>query len=98
MRDRVQGRPFHGEFSTADASGLSEANSRFNLYKPGSTTALTLAANERVVVTSVVVAFTGATSRAVQVYDGADATVDAGELLFQSQTVQNVTTVATFPV
>jgi hypothetical protein len=72
------GRPFHGEFTSADASGLSEVNSRFTLYKASSTTSITLASNERVVITDLEINNVTA-GVAVSVYDGADATVDVGE-------------------
>lgn len=75
---QLRGVPFHGEFSSSDASALSEANSRFALYGAGSVTALTLASTDRVCVTGLKV-MTGASALTVTVYDGADATVDAGE-------------------
>lgn len=75
---RIQkGIRFHAEFSSADPSALSEANSRFTLYGDGSTTAITLGASDQVIVTEVNSA-SGATNT-ISVYDGADATVDAGE-------------------
>lgn len=81
MRDQLQGRPFTGVFSSADASALNEANSRFTLYTVGSSTALVLAANERVVITDLAVVVGSAL--AVTVYDGADAIVDAGEVILK---------------
>lgn len=75
------GVPFHGEFSSANASALSEANSRITLYGAGSTTALTLASTDRVLITDLNVETLGTLT--VQVYDGADATVDAGERIYQ---------------
>ncbi len=84
MRDLTQGRPFVGVFSSADASGLSEANSRFTLYNAAQTpAAITLAANERVVITDIDLVYSGATAREVTLYDGADTTVDAGEQIFK---------------
>lgn len=87
MRDQTQGRPFHGEFSSADASALSEANSRFALYPAGSTSALTLAANERVVITDVAVV-TGA-ALTVTLYDGADTTASGGEQILKGSFAAN---------
>lgn len=72
------GVPFHGEFSSADASALSEANSRFTLYGAGSATALTLASTDRVTITDVKL-MVGSSALTATVYDGANATVDAGE-------------------
>src|SRR5262249_13333358 len=73
------GVPIHGEFSSADASALSEPNSRFALYGPGSTSAVTLAAADTVAVSDLVV--TVGAAMTVQVYDGADNAVGAGELV-----------------
>lgn len=73
------GVPFHGEFSSADASALTEANSRFNLYGQSSTSALTLGANDIVQIASASVASAG-TNLTVTIYDGADATPGAGEV------------------
>jgi len=41
-----EGGQVHGEFSSTDATALNEANSRFALYGAGSTSALTLNAND----------------------------------------------------
>jgi len=71
------GVPFHGEFSSADASALSEANSRLALYGAGGVSALTLNANDFVSITDVTIS-TGA-ALTVQVYDGANNAVGAGE-------------------
>lgn len=76
-----QGREFHGEFSSADASALSEANSRFTLYDTGKN-AITLAATERVVITDLFLSV-GATAQVVQAYDGADNSVGNGERIAQ---------------
>lgn len=51
MQRIPDGRPFHGEFSNADASALNEANSRFSLYGAGSTSTITLASNDQVLIT-----------------------------------------------
>ena len=74
------GSPIHGEFASADASALTEPNSRILLYGGGRTTAITLAATDQVIVTSIVVNL-GATARTVTIYDGADNVADAGEVL-----------------
>ncbi len=88
--DRVpRGCRFHGEFSSADASALSEANSRFSLYAELGVTALTLDANDVVVITDVIINFTGVTARNVQIYDGANNVVGAGELIAQATAAQN---------
>src|SRR5262245_32378345 len=71
------GVPAHGEFSSADASGLSEASSRFALYGPGQTSALSLAATDTFAVTDLTVVAGAAMT--VWVYDGANNAVDAGE-------------------
>ena len=84
------GVPFHGEFSSADASALSEANSRFTLYGAGSTTAITLNANDQIEITDISIASAG-TNLTVQVYDGADATVDAGEAVYEAIVPTNTT-------
>jgi len=72
------GTPFHGEFTSADASALNEANSRFSLYGMGSTSAITLASTDQVVITDLKL-ICGATGLTVTVYDGANNTVAAGE-------------------
>lgn len=68
----------HGEFASSDATGLNEANSRLTLYQAGTATSLTLGSSDHFVVCSVTVS-SAATNALVQLYDGADATVDAGE-------------------
>lgn len=70
----------HGEFYSADASALSETNARILLYGAGSTTAITLDANDNVVITDIKV-MVGATTLTVTVYDGANNTVAAGEVI-----------------
>src|SRR5579859_571177 len=80
MRVYPLGRPFHGECGSADASALTEANSRFTLYAGYSTSALTLTSTDIVIVTDILVAV-GATALVVWVYDGANNVVDAGELV-----------------
>ena len=86
----MQGALFHGEFSSADASGLNESQSRFALYGARSTAALTLNAADVVTITDISVS-SGGTNLTVQVYDGADATVDAGELVFKGVVPTNST-------
>lgn len=73
-----RGVPFHGEFTSADASALTETNSRFTLYGARSTSSLTLTANSIVQVTDIL-ASAGSTALVIQVYDGANNVVDAGE-------------------
>lgn len=92
MSDQVYatpGVPFHGEFSSADASALNEANSRFTLYPPGSTSAITLDSNDIVWISDVQV--TVGTTLTVTVFDGTDATVDAGERVFKGGCAANNT-------
>ncbi len=79
MNGYLGGAAIHGEFSSADASALSEANSRILLYGAGSTTALTLNANDHVTITDLKVIAGSALT--VTVYDGTDATPDAGEVI-----------------
>lgn len=70
----------HGEFSSADASALTEANARILLYGAGSTTAVTLAATDHVIITDLKI-LCGATGLTVTVYDGANNTAGAGEVI-----------------
>lgn len=74
--------PFHGEFASADASALTEANGRILLYGPGSTTAITLAATEQVIITSAAVSV-GAAALEVRIYDGANNADAAGEVVLR---------------
>lgn len=69
---------YHGEFSSSDASALSEPNSRILLYGRGSTTAITLASTDQVVITDVKI-MCGASALTVTIYDGANNVVAAGE-------------------
>lgn len=77
----IQGVSFHGEFSSADASALTEANGRILLYGPGSTTAITVASTDYVCITGFTVQL-GATGRTVTIYDGANNAAAAGEVIF----------------
>lgn len=79
MNGYLGGAAFHGEFASADASALSEANSRITLYGAGSTTALTLNSNDYVTITDLKVI--GDVALTTTVYDGADNVVDAGETI-----------------
>lgn len=87
MRDQTQGRPFHGEFSSADASALNEASSRFSLYGAGSTSAITLASHERVVITDI--AIVAGAALTVTLYDGSDTTVGGGEQILKGDFAAN---------
>jgi len=71
------GRPFVGVFSSADASALSEANSRFTLTLAGKTSAYSLGAAEQVALTDLDVVAGAALT--VTVYDGSDTSVGTGE-------------------
>lgn len=72
--------PFHGEFTSADASALSEANSRFTLYKTpaGTRATITLGPQDQVVITDVDIVV-GGTGLTITLYDGDNNTVAAGE-------------------
>lgn len=85
----MEGSPFHGEFHNAvDASGLTEPNQRFTLYGNRSKTALTLGANDIVVICDMSIS-TGATLT-VTIFDGADNTADPGEAIFNHPMAANV--------
>ncbi len=73
---------FHGEFASADASALSESNARVALYGPGGS-ALTLNANDHVVITDICASAASGVSSLVSIYDGTNNTVSAGEILFR---------------
>lgn len=75
----TSGSLVHGEFSSADASGLSEPNARILLYGAGSTTAITLDTNDNVVITDILIV--AAVALTVTVYDGANNSVAAGEVV-----------------
>jgi hypothetical protein len=83
-----RGVPFHGEFSSADASALTEANSRFTLYGGSSTSALTLTSKSVVQIAELVVSV-GATPLAVTVYDGTDNVAGAGEKIIKVNAAAN---------
>jgi hypothetical protein len=72
---------FRGEFSSADARAatLTEATARVSLYIDGTTSAITLAATDRVTITGISAA--AAATITVELYGGSDDTVDAGESL-----------------
>lgn len=84
--------PFSGYFTSATPTALSEANSRFTTkYRnevTGDMAAIVLGADDFFEITDVSVISAAATI--VTVYDGADATVDAGE---QIAVVRNTTNV-----
>lgn len=71
---------FHGEFTSADASALSEANSRFALYQTvaGTRSAIALGVSDQVVITDIDIVV-GGTGLTVTLYDGDNNTVAAGE-------------------
>lgn len=82
----LHGRPFHGEFTSADASALNEENSRITLYDVGKNT-ITLGANEFVVITHITILAGAALT--VQIYDGADTTIGNGERVAQGNYAAN---------
>ena len=80
---------FHGEFSSADASGLAEATARFRLYPVRSKTELSVGAADVVIMTEVCIDYSGATARQITVYDGSDVTADSGEIIARATLAQN---------
>ena len=78
---------FHGEFSSADASALSEGASRFRLYGAGSTTELSLESVDAVVITDYVIV--SASALTVQIYDGSDNTAEGGEIIVKGSFAAN---------
>lgn len=76
-----QGLRFVGTFSSADASALSEANSRFTLCIAGSTSSFSLGSNQRVLISDIDVVSTAALT--VTLYDGEDTTVGTGEQILK---------------
>jgi hypothetical protein len=76
----LSGAPVHGEFSSADASALTEANSRFSIYGAGEASAVTLGSTDVVVITHLHL-MVGSTALTATVYHGSDATADAGEVV-----------------
>ena len=86
------GAPFHGEFVSANANGITEINSRFSLYPgnfnhPGS--ALVRGANDQVIITDIIISSGAAIL--VQFYDGADNVVDNGERIIEANMAINST-------
>lgn len=82
--------PFWGRFYHAtNASALDEATSRYVLYyrdpATGAATAITLGANDTLEILSMTIVASAALL--LQVYDGADAAVDAGEQIAAQRTV-----------
>lgn len=72
--------PFHGEFASADASALSEPNARITMYGRDKNV-ITLLSTDIVVITDIVTCAGAALT--VTLFDGADATPDAGEIIEQ---------------
>ena len=81
---------FHAEFSSADASGLSEPNSRLSLYGARGGSAITLDAQDVVSITDISVTSAG-TNLTISIYDGADNSVGAGELIWKGIVPTNST-------
>lgn len=93
----LPGTPFHGEFSSADASALTEATTaRFVMYPPGSTVALTVGSNDQVIITDVAV-FTVTAAAQPTIYDGADATAGSGEVVFATRSTTGAVQSFTVP-
>jgi hypothetical protein len=85
--DQSLGRPFHGEFSSANASSLTEAQERFTLYSAGSNNSITLASTDMVVITDVFIY--AAASMKVTVFDGSGANPSAGNYILQGTLAAN---------
>lgn len=83
---------FHGEFSSSDASGLSEPNSRFSLYGARGGSALSLDSNDAVTITDLHITSAG-TNLTITVYDGSDNSPGAGELVFKGVIPTNSTVI-----
>lgn len=75
-----RGHNWRGEFSSADASGLTAANSAMTVYLEGATVAHTVAGTEAFYVTDLLVS--AAAALTVNVYSGANNAADAGEVIF----------------
>jgi hypothetical protein len=86
------GIPVHGDFSSADASALTETAARILLYGPDSTVAITLAATDWVIVSDLTIAV-GATALTVTIYDGVNNAAAAGEII--ARTIQGAASTVT---
>lgn len=80
---------FHGEFSSADASGLTEVTARFRLYPVRSKTELSVGSADVIIVEEVCIDYSGATARQITIYDGSDVTADNGEIISRATLSQN---------
>jgi hypothetical protein len=80
----------HGTYSSADASAPSEANARFVLYADLGVTSLSLNTSDVVVIQDIIVASAG-TNLTVTIYDGADNSVGAGEIVWKGVVATNTT-------
>jgi hypothetical protein len=78
------GAPVHGEFSSADASALTEENGRFSIYGAGSTSAVTLGSTDVVCITDLHV-MVGSSALTVTVYDGANNAAGGGEVVVSGE-------------
>lgn len=90
----IQGVLFRGEFSATDPSTQvlnTEALHRYTLYPAGSTSALTVASNDTVMITDISLCAAAASN--FTIYDGSDISADAGETLFAARTSTTFTTV-----
>src|SRR5262245_26644641 len=81
------GSPFVGVFSSSDASGLSESNSRFTLTLAGRTTAYSLGATDQVLITDI--DLTAGAALTVTLYDGSDTTAGTGEQILKGNFAAN---------
>jgi len=94
-------KPFHGEFSSADASNLSEEASRLTLYELGGsgTTTISLADDDEVVITSCSMSTTAiGGSIILQLFDGPDSSLSVGELIARGVVTTSVMAYQTLPV
>ncbi|HYE76651.1 MAG TPA: hypothetical protein VEI97_01565 [bacterium] len=86
-----------GEFSSADARALSESDARVTLYPASSTTALTLASTDVFRISAAVITAGTTGNLIVTLYDGANASVAAGERLLRVSVLSNSTVVVPLP-
>jgi len=75
---------FHGEFNGTGAdTPASEIAARFDLYEAGTGAAIVLAATDRIVITDCQT-ICNTSANVIQIFDGADTTVNDGERIFHA--------------
>jgi hypothetical protein len=77
----------HGDFSSADASALNEANSRISLYDDGGIIAAILGATQSIYITDI--SFVIGAALTVTIYDGIDTTASSGEIIMKGNYAAN---------